>query len=99
MKHLAARVSLQKPYDEQILTPFQLFEWASNSIRGTVFRYCSYTDYEETKVHLELQFQNWRTIPGTRKLHSFVPISRDTVKVRPYSLSITFKEESHQTRN
>ena len=40
-----------------------------------------------------MRFQNSQTIPGTRKLHSFVPISRDTVKVRPYSLSITFKEE------
>lgn len=93
VKHLAARASLQRPYDEQILTPFQLFEWASNNIPGTVFRYCSYTEYEETRAHLELRFQSSQTIPGTRKLHSFVPISRDAVKVRLFSLSITSREE------
>ena len=34
-----------------------------------------------------------RTIPGTRKLHSFVPISTSKVRVRAYSASDTFREE------
>ena len=34
-----------------------------------------------------------RTISGTQKLHSFVPISRSHVKTRVYSLSAEFKEE------
>ena len=38
--------------------------------------------------------QNSRTIPETRKLHSFVPIWRDTVKVRPFSLLSTSRNES-----
>ena len=93
VKRLAARASLQRPYDEQIMTPLQLFEWASNSIPGIVFRYCSCVEYEETKVQLEARFDNSWTMPGTRKLHSFVPVSRDTVRVRPFSSSITSKEE------
>ena len=93
VKRLAARASLQRPCDEQIMTPLQLFEWASNSIPGIVFMYCSCVEYEETKVQLEARFDNSRTIPGTRKLHSFVPVSRDTVRVRPFSSSFTSKEE------
>ena len=29
VKRLAARASLQRPYKQQIMTPLQLFEWAS----------------------------------------------------------------------
>ena len=38
-------------------------------------------------------FHQSRTIPGTRKLHSFVPISTIKVRVRAYSASDTFREE------
>ena len=36
-------------------------------------------------------FHQSRTIPGTRKLHSFVPISNSKVRVRAYSASDTEK--------
>ena len=94
VKRLAARASLQRPYEEQIMTPLKLFEWASgSSILGTVFKYCSTEEYEEFKVHLQSRFLNARTIPGTRKLHSFVPLSRDTLTTRVYSFSSTSKDE------
>ena len=93
VKRLAARASLQRPYEQQIMTPLQLFEWASESIPGIVFQYCSTEEYEEVKHQLEKRFENSRTIPGTRKLHSFVPISRDALKVRAYSFSTASKEE------
>ena len=41
----------------------------------------------------EARFQTTRTIPGTRKLHSFAPVSTDTVAVREYSLSDSFRKE------
>ena len=50
VKRLAAHASLQRPYDQQIMTALQLFEWASDNIKGTVFEYCSSTEYEEFKV-------------------------------------------------
>ena len=93
VKRLAARASLQRPYDQQIMTPLQLFEWANESISGTIFKYCSTEEYEDVKGQLENRFQNSRTIPGTRKLHSFVPISRDTLNVQVYSFSTVPKEE------
>ena len=82
VKRLASRASLQRPYDQQIMTPHQLFEWASNNIQGIVFQYCSCTEYEEVKDQLEARFQTSRTIPGTRKLHSFIPVSQESMQVR-----------------
>ncbi len=67
--------SLQRPYDKQIVTPIELFEWASNSIQGIIFEYCSSAEYEEVKDQLEPRFQISGTIPGTRQFHSFVPVS------------------------
>ena len=73
VKRLAARASLQRPYDEQIMTPRQLFEWASSNISAVSFEYCSTDDYEREQTHLERRFQRARTIPRTRKLHSLCP--------------------------
>ena len=69
------------------MTPRQLFEWASSSIPVVSFEYCSTDDYKREKIHLEKRFERARTIPGTRKLHSFVPISRDRVRTRVFSSS------------
>ncbi len=95
VKRLAARASLQRPYNDQIMTPRQLFDWASISIPAVYFEYCSNEDYKREQQNLERRFKNARTIPGTctRKLHSYVPISVDKVQVRPLSTCITFKEE------
>ena len=93
LKRLAARASLQRPYEDQIMTPYQLFEWASKSVPGVIFCYCSMEEYEEQKLYLEERFQKTKTIPGTRKYHSFIPLSKETLIVREYSKSITFSRE------
>ena len=92
VKRLAARASLQRPYDQQIMTPRQLFDWATIAISAVHFEYCTIQDYEREKENLEQRFQASRTIQGTRKLHSFVPTSKDTVAVKPYSASTVSKE-------
>lgn len=93
VKHLAARASLQRPYDQQIMTPRQLFEWASDNIPAVSFEYCSTEDYKREQAYLEERFQRSRTISGTRKLHSFVPILKDRVRTRVFSSSSISKEE------
>ena len=93
MKRLAARASLQKPYNQQIMSPTQLYQWAKENIPATVFRYCSTEEYEVVKQELENRFQNSRTIPGTRKLHAFIPLSRHLLAVKLYSNSGEHKEE------
>ena len=87
VKRLAARTSLQRPYNDQIMTPCQLFEWASTNIPAAHFGYCSKDDYEREAHYLEQRFHQSCTIPGTRKLHSFVPISNRKVRVSFYSNS------------
>ena len=43
--------------------------------------------------NLEQCFHLSCTIPGTRKLHSFVPILNNKVRVSYYSAADTFREE------
>ena len=84
--------NLQRPYDEIMITR-QLFNWASTNIPAVHFDYCTNEGYLKEQLDLEERFQESRTIPGTRILHSFIPISDATVQVRPFSASTTFKEE------
>ena len=93
VKRLAARASLQKPYSDQIMTPRQLFDWASTNIPSVHFGYCSLADYEVEENSLQKRFTKSRTIPGTRKLHAFTPISKDRITVKAFSSSTTNKEE------
>ena len=37
VKRLAARASLQRPYDQQIMTPRQLFDWSAENVPATFF--------------------------------------------------------------
>ena len=93
VKRLAARTSLQRPYNEQIMTPRQLFDWARTTITVAHFGYCTTAEYIEVQKKLESRFLSSRTIPGTRKLHSFIPILSESLRVRRYSASISYKEE------
>ena len=52
VKRLAARASLQRPYDQQIMTPRQLFDWASSNIPSIHFGYCSLSEYEAGEKNL-----------------------------------------------
>ena len=54
MKRLAGRVSLQRPYEHQIMTPFQLYQWAEESIPGVNFCFCCSEEYERQKFFWKL---------------------------------------------
>ena len=41
VKHLVANASLKARHDEYILTPMQLYEWATKNIKGIHFFYIS----------------------------------------------------------
>ena len=75
------------------MTPRQLFEWAVENIPTVAFSYFSSEDYKSEEQLLEERFQQSRTIPGTRKLHSFVPLTKTTISTKVYSLSAAFKVE------
>ena len=93
VKRLAARASLQRPYQEQIMTSLQLYNWACSSLKSINFSYCSCAEYFEVEDQLKTRFNNSRTVPGTRQYHSYIPKSLEMVEVRRYSLATTFKTE------
>ena len=85
VKRLATKASLQSPYEDQIMTPFHLYEWASSNIPGVFIDYCSVEEYENEKKNLERRFENCQTIPGTRRLLCFIPQSQVTLLTKRYS--------------
>ena len=93
MKRLAARASLQRTYDHQIMTPHQLYEWASDNIPKIHFKFCTCDDYKRAETFLQERFQKSKTIPGTQKLHCFVPLTKNTLCTKLYSNSSVQKEE------
>ena len=93
VKRLAARASLQRPYDQQIMTPRQLFEWAVDNIPEMTFQYLTVDDYKSEQILLEQRFGQSRTIPGTRRLHCFIPLSGNKVSTKVYSSSAISKVE------
>lgn len=87
VKRLAARASLQRPVDNQILTPRHLFEFAQSEITSINFYYATAVEYEKEETLLRSRFESSRTIAGTHKLHSIIPISKELVEVREFSIS------------
>ena len=93
IKRLAARTSLQRPYEDQIMTPFQLYQWATSSIPSISFTFCTTEEYQAEKAFLEARFKKSCTIAGTRSLHTFIPKSSDTVSTKRYSFSQESKDQ------
>ena len=89
VKRLAAKASLQRPYEEQIMTPLQLYQWSSSNIPGISFDFSSVEEYEVEKTTLEARFDNCQTIAGTRRLHCFIPQSQDAMLTKRYSACST----------
>lgn len=94
IKRLAARASLQCSYNDQIMTPRQLYDWASRNIPSCHFKYSTDKDYENHKEFLEIRHASARPIPGTQKLHCVIPVSRTAIQTKMYSNSTEYKVES-----
>ena len=89
----AAKASLQRPYEDQILTPIKLYEFVSQIIKGIHFAYSTMKDHEEEAKILVERFKYSRTY------HSFVPISISSVDVMPYSLGMMKRTERVTSAN
>jgi hypothetical protein len=46
LKRLAAKASLQRPYNDQ-MTPHQLYEWAQSSIHNPNYDFVTENEYKE----------------------------------------------------
>ncbi|XP_046591732.1 uncharacterized protein LOC124293708 [Neodiprion lecontei] len=87
VKRFAARASLQRPNENHILTPRQLFEWSVSALKNITFDFCSNTAHEEDEKLLKPRLNQTITVEGTRRFHSFLPLSIKTVECRVYSSS------------
>lgn len=86
VKRLATKASLQRPYDQQIMTPYQLFEFANVHIPGIEFKYCTTEEYNENEKILTKRFEKTKTVKGTHKFHAVIPVSETQIETRIYSL-------------
>ena len=93
IKRLAAKASLQRPYNQQITTPRQLFEFADSEIKQVSCQFATTEQYEQEAQFLKERFKDTRTIPGTQKLHYFCPLSKEKLTIRTFSSSAEDRQE------
>eukprot|EP00731_Ephydatia_muelleri_P022793 Em0015g376a len=93
VKRLAARASLQRPLDDQIQTPLQLFEWAKVAIPSATFEYVTKAEVLAEELLLQVRLEDASTIEGTHSFHAFIPVDGSTgkLRVKVYSRSQSFE--------
>ena len=74
LKRMATKANLQRPYQDQIQTPHQLYEFTKQNVASLNFKYVNVRDWETEGKLLE-----------TRQLHFFRPVSLFKVKVSKFS--------------
>lgn len=87
VKRLAARASLQRPHDKQILTAAAFFQFCEESIPNINFKFSTNQDYEAEERKLKERHLSAITIAGTQKLHAFKPLNANCLEVRYFSAS------------
>ena len=87
VKRLAAKASLQRPYEDQILTSFQLFTWCKSNIKSTEFFFFTGEEHTKEGKLLEKLYQAVKPIPGTQRFHSFLPASKTMLLKKVFSQS------------
>ena len=70
VKRLAAKASLQRPYEDQILNAEQLYSWAKVNIPGIHFDFVDSSEVQQYGEFLESRFSSAQ---GTKQLHAFYP--------------------------
>ena len=76
------------------MTVLQLYQFAVSTIRGMHFGFVTLREHKEEAKLLEEQLILSRTVPGTHKLHSVVPVGGTIVEVKPYSSSASSRNKS-----
>ena len=86
IKRMATRASLQRPYDDQIPTSVQLFEYCREHINGIDFIFISKEDMELVRIAMTQSYQiAKKPIPGTRNFHHFLPSKDNTFCIKRVS--------------
>lgn len=91
IKRMATRASLAKEREHPIKNARELFNWASNrkeqELTKLSFGFATTEEYESMASELNELYNNAKSIQGTQKLHSFIPVSESKIKAKRYSNS------------
>lgn len=92
LKRLAARASLQLAAYRQILTPCDLYGWASMpaTLSSIIKRFSGVSDYNAAKELLKERFGNAKSISQIQKQRWFIPTSENML-TKLYSASTDFR--------
>ena len=92
LKRLATKASLQHTYKDHILSAQDVYQFALN-IKGMDFEFVESKEHDLEAKELEQRLARSRTVPGTQKLHCFIPTSAHTVEVKLFSYSRVSRSE------
>lgn len=89
LKRMAARASLQRTPDQQILEPKDLFDWANtpNTLPSITVRYWHKENYAIALDFLSNRFEQTRRIPHTQQVHCVIPKNNYKLAVKDFSFS------------
>lgn len=89
LKRMATRASLAKEREHPIKNAKELFDWANHrkeeELTKLFFDFATTDEYESMASELNEQYNNAKTIQGTQKFHSFIPLSESKIIAKPYS--------------
>ena len=84
LKQLVSKASLQRPYDNQIITPQQLYEFACKEIKRNAF--LLHNNWVAQQRRKSLKISLWKC---THYPRNYKPVSKDCVEVCEFSSSHT----------
>ena len=91
LKRSVARTSLQRPLENQILTPLDFFNYCNKNMKHITMFYTPTKEVENSKEFLTPRFARTHTIQRTQKYHRFVPINKKSMQVFQVSKSSSKK--------
>lgn len=88
LKRLADEASLQRIYENQILTAKQVYDWAiGRSTESTMYyEYCAIEEFDNSTKAVASYWKVGR-VPGTRDFHAFIPLDENTINCKFNSAS------------
>lgn len=99
VKRGAARASLQRPLEDKIQTPMQLYEWAKGAIPSVQFHYVDVAEVDAEEQIIQKQLDASITIAGTQSFHAYYALLQKTSMLRVKIYSNSTKSEIAKVSN
>ena len=66
------------------------FDWCCTHLKNCNFLFLTEKDHKEEEEFLKLRYLGLRTIPGTQKMHCFIPEGKNKLIIERYSADKEF---------